>query len=74
MFALLLESLIVLISTFFMKYSDSEISNLLVPDPATYFTLSPVNRPWLSIVISVLSSTDPEKVRSDTRMSKASLK
>ena len=44
-FELLLQSLNVLISTFLIKYSDSVISNLLVPSPDTYVTLSPVISP-----------------------------
>ena len=73
-FELLLQSLNVLISTFLIKYSDSVISNLLVPSPAMYVTLSPVISPWLGIVISVLSSKEPENERSDSLISKASLK
>ena len=44
-FELLLQSLKVSISTFLIKYSDSVISNLLVPSPDTYVILSPVINP-----------------------------
>ena len=73
-FALLLEILIVLISTFLTKYSLALISNLLSPSPGTYIILSPVIKPWLGIFNSVSSSKDPEKVISVSLISKASSK
>ena len=44
-FALLFESLIVLISTFLTKYSPSLKSNLLLSPPLTYVIFSPVINP-----------------------------
>ena len=73
-FALLLESLILLISTFLTKYSPSLKSNLFSPSPATYVIFSPVNNPWLGIFISMLSVKEPEKVISVSLISNASSK
>ena len=73
-FALLFESLIVLISTFLTKYSLSLKSNLLPSPPLTYVTFSPVINPWLGMFMSVLSSKEPENVRSVSLMSNASPK